>query len=70
MFTIRGCSPKRGEIWSCTHVPEMGTARNTMYTCMYIKTSQIYLIYESLISLNFSNKFKFFRFANMLTKTD
>ena len=23
MFTIRGCSPKRGEICSCTHVPEL-----------------------------------------------
>ena len=42
----------------CTHV------------CILKLTSQIYLIFESLISLNFSNKFKFFRFANMLTKTD
>ena len=23
MFTIGGCSPKRGEICSCTHVPEL-----------------------------------------------
>ena len=23
MFTIQGCSPKRGEICSCTHVPEI-----------------------------------------------
>ena len=23
MFTIRGCSPKRGDICSCTHVPEI-----------------------------------------------
>ena len=28
------------------------------------------LPFESLISLNFSSKFKFFRFADMLTKTD
>ena len=45
-------------------------ARNTMYTCILKLTSQIYLIFDSLISLNFSSKFKFFRFADMLTKTD
>ena len=33
-------------------------------------TSQISLSFESLISLYFSSKFKFFRFADMLTKTD
>ena len=33
-------------------------------------TSQISLTFESLISLYFSSKFKFFRFADMLTKTD
>ena len=38
-------------------------ARNTMYTCILKLTSQIYLIFDSLISLNFSSKFKFFRFA-------
>ena len=39
---------------------------------MYILklTYQIYLIFDSLISLNLSSKFKFFRFADMLTKTD
>ena len=30
MFTIRGCSPTRGEICSCTHVPEI--------QCIHIKT--------------------------------
>ena len=33
-------------------------------------TSQISLAFGSLISLNFSSKFKFFRFVDMLTKTD
>ena len=33
-------------------------------------TSQIFLTFESLISLTISSKFKFFRFADMLTKTD
>ena len=32
MFTIWGCSPKRGEICSCTHVPEI------QCTHVYIKT--------------------------------
>ena len=32
--------------------------------------SQISLTFDSLISLNFSSKFKFFHFAEMLTKTD
>ena len=45
-------------------------ARNTMYTCILKLTSQLYFIFVSLISLNFSSKFKFFRFADMLTKTD
>ena len=45
-------------------------ARNTMYTCILKLNSQIYLIFGSLINLNFSSKFKFFRFADMLTKTD
>ena len=45
-------------------------ARNTMYTCILKLTYQIYLIFDSLISLNLSSKFKFFRFADMLTKTD
>ena len=45
-------------------------ARNTMYTCILKLTSHIYLIFDSLIGLNFSSKFKFFRFADMLTKTD
>ena len=65
MFTIRGCSPKRGEICSCTHVPEI----QCTHVCILKPTSQIYLIFDSLISLNFSSKFKFFRFADMLTKT-
>ena len=45
-------------------------ARNTMYACILKLTSHIYLIFDSLISFNFSSKFKFFRFADMLTKTD
>ena len=36
MFTIRGCSPKRGEIYSCTHVPEL--------QCTHIKTVSSLLI--------------------------
>ena len=85
MSTMQGCSPKRGEICSCTHVPEI--------QCTHIKTvshsrflfgmlltassnrndkltSQILLPFEYLTSLNFSSKFKLFRFADMLTKTD
>ena len=63
MFTIQGCSLKRGEILcSCTHVPEI------QYT--HIKTDypgiQISLTCDYLIGLNFSSKFKFFRFAVML----
>ena len=45
-------------------------ATNAMYTCILKLTYQIYLIFDSLISLNLSSKFKFFRFADMLTKTD
>ena len=41
-----------------------------VYTCILKVTSQINFIFDSLISLNFSSKFKFFRFADMLTKTD
>ena len=43
-------------------------ARNTMYTCILKPTSQIYLIFDSWISLNFSSKFKFFRFADMVQR--
>ena len=45
-------------------------AINTMYTCILKLNSHIYLIFYSLISLNCSSTFKFFRFADMLTKTD
>ena len=70
MFTIRGCSPKRGEIYVHAHM----CLKYNYYT--HIKTdypgSQIFLTlaFDSLISLNFSSKFKFFHFADMLTKTD
>ena len=56
MFTIRGCSPKRGEIYVHAHM------------CM--KYNVHILNSDCLISLNFSSKFKFFRFADMLTMTD
>ena len=45
-------------------------ACNTITGCIHILklTSQISLAFDSLISVNFS--FKFFRFADMLTKTN
>ena len=36
----------------------------------YYPGSQISLTFDYLISLNFSSKFKFFHFAEMLTKAD
>ena len=63
MFTIRGCSPKRGEIYVHAHMC-------MKYNVHILKlTSHISLTFDSWISLNFSSKFKFFRFADMLTKT-
>ena len=65
MFTIRGCSPKRGEIYVHGHM--------CLKYNIHIKTdypgSQMSLTFYSLISLNFPSKFKFFRFADMLTLT-
>ena len=74
MFTIQGCSPKRGEICSCTHVPEIRythikTVSHSRFLFTMLLTAPT-LPFKSLISLNFSSKFKFFRFADMLTKTD
>ena len=63
MFTIRGCSPK-GVKYFHAHMC-------LKYNVHILELSgQFFLAFESLISLNFSSKLKFFRFANMLTKTD
>ena len=65
MFTIRGVHP-RGVRYVHAHMCQ----KYNVYMYILKLTSQICLIFDSLISLNFSSKFKFVRFADMITKTD
>ena len=51
MFTIQGCSPKRGEICSCTHVPEI--------QCTHIKIISFMLKGSCQVAKPFSTRFFF-----------
>ena len=41
MFTIQGCSPKRGEICSCTHVPEIQCTHIKIISFLLKRTRQV-----------------------------
>ena len=52
MFTIQGCSPKRGEICLCTHVPEI--------QCTHIKIISFLLKGTRQVAEPFSTRVFFF----------
>ena len=47
MFTIRGCSPKRGEICSCRHVPELECTDNkTVWQGHFPQVFFLFIFYD------------------------
>ena len=77
LYSEQSRDPKKCSLYGGVHPrgvryvhAHMGQKYNVhMYSILKLN-SHIYLIFDSLISLNCSSTFKFFRFADMLTKTD
>ena len=74
LYSEQSRDPKKCSLYGGVH--PRGARYVNAYMCLKYNvhilklTSQISLTFDSLISLNFSSKFKFFRFADTLTKID